>query len=139
MVKGFAVCKHQSIVCKIQIKGLRTEGEGGKRGLLTEEIGEMSYLLEAQAISDFRNIPVGLLQEYFCFLYQPGGDDFGGGLAGIFFQYLVQVVYVYAQGIGIILGRAQLEFLLRRFDGKLSFQQLGKDRRDPCVGIRLLV
>ena len=79
------VCELQSKVCEIQIPGLLSEGNGCERSLLLEEIREMGNLFEAQGVSNFRNIPVGLLEEDLGLLHDATADDIGGGFAGVFF------------------------------------------------------
>lgn len=44
----------------------------------------MRQLLEAQAVSNFGDIPIRLFEQDPCFLYQPACNMLGGGFAGVF-------------------------------------------------------
>ena len=78
-----------------KIKSLVTEGQGRYPRLLFKEIGEMRHFFEAQAVGNFGYIPGGLLQQDFGFLADAAGDNFSRGFACGFFQYFVQVIYMY--------------------------------------------
>ena len=70
-----------------------------------EEIGEMGHFLKAEAGRDFRDGPVGLLEQQFGFLNYPAANQVGGGAAGMFFEHHIDVVHVHRQPVGVILSR----------------------------------
>ena len=98
----------------------------GERGLAFEEIAEVRHIGKAQTIGDFRNVPVGLLQQYFGLLRHPTTNQGGGSAAGSFLQHPVEVVDVDGQQVGIVGGCPQAQLLLRRLERKLPFEQDGK-------------
>nr|GFC36749.1 hypothetical protein [Tanacetum cinerariifolium] len=90
----------------------------------------MRYFRKAQAVGNFRHRPTGVLQQRFGLLQQAARNEVGGGAAGGFFQHPVEVVDVHGQAVGVFAGRAQLQPLLGRVDGKLPLQQLDKQGAD---------
>ena len=55
----------------------------------------MGYFLEPEAITNFRDIPVGLFEQNLGFLNKPTANEFGGGFTRMLFQDLIEVINVY--------------------------------------------
>lgn len=70
-----------------------------------EEVVEMGHFGKAQGIGNFGHVPFAVLQQDFCLLQHPFGNDLGGGFLGRLFHGPVEVVYVDVQ-------------LLRKIGGK---------------------
>src|SRR5690606_33530251 len=98
--------------------------------LFFEKIGKMGDLFKAEAVGDFRDVPVCLFQEDLGFLDHTAADDLGGGFAGVFFQDFVEVVDVNGESFGVFPGGPQGQRLVGRFDGKLPFQQFDEQGND---------
>ena len=81
----------------------------------------MSHLVKSQSKGYFRNIPLGLFEQYFGFFGQAAVDDFGGASAGGFLQNLIQMIDVYAQTGRKVQRRFELNFLHYALNRKLSF------------------
>ena len=82
----------------------------------------MCHLFKSKAVSNFRDIPIGLFKQNFGFLNNPATNDVGGSFSGILFQYFIQMVDVHSKTVGIIFCRAQAQPLIRRFDRELAFK-----------------
>ena len=119
------------MVIQFKSYGARPEGHGRQGSVFAEEIGKIGDLIEAQTPADFGDRPVGLPEQNFGLLRDAALNGPGGGAARLLFQYLVQVVDMNGQPVGIILRRAEGKPLPGRFDGKLPFEQFDKQRRHP--------
>lgn len=107
--------------------------------MLLEEMVEMSGILKPETITDFRNIPVRVLEQHFGFIGHPVRDMVAGGLARGESYGAIQVIDVDGEVLGKIPGRTKRETLRGRLDGKLSFQKLTKHGRDPRIGVGMLI
>lgn len=62
-----------------------------------KKVGKMRHFFKTQCESDFRNVPLGLGQQYFCLLKNPATYDFACSFSRCFFQNSVEVIDVDAQ------------------------------------------
>ncbi len=93
----------------------------------------MRWLFKAEAITDLRYVPVGMLEQRLSF-----GNDaieymLRSRFAGCFLDCPVKMVHMHRQLLGKIIGRAQGKPLRGRLDGKLPFEQFRKYGRDPLL------
>ncbi len=77
---------------------------------------------KAQAVADFGNIPVSVLQQGFGFGYEAFKNQFGGGFAGHQAYGTVKVINMHVELLSKGFGRAHTELLRYRLYGKLAFQ-----------------
>ena len=83
----------------------------------------MRHLCKAQCIGDFGHIPPAVLQQDFCFLQNPFGDDLGGGFFCDGFDRPVQMIDVNVQLLRKFGGRAEVHFRVAFIKWKLALQQ----------------
>jgi hypothetical protein len=112
---------------------------GGEVGLFPEEIIEMAWFFEAEAIADHGNIPVGMFEKGLCLGEEASGDMFCRGLAGGLFDGPVQVIDMNGELAGVVFGGSQPKLLCGGFDGELSFQEFCEDGGDPGIGIGMVI
>ena len=114
-----------------------TEGAGGDLGVLFEEVNEVGTFFKAQAPGDLADIPIGMAEEIFCFLGESFGDMAGGRFSGCFPEGAVEMVYMYSHLRGVLGRGAKSDLLGGGLDGKLTFEEFRKQRRDAygSVGV----
>lgn len=82
----------------------------------------MRWFFETQAVADFSNIPVSVLQQGFGFGYEAFKNQFSSGFASHQAHSAVKVINMHVELLSKGFGRAHTELLRYGLDRKLAFQ-----------------
>lgn len=87
-----------------------------------KEIGKMGHFLKTQTERDFGNVPICVVEQYFGFLKYSCMDYRSCCAAGSLFEYFIEVVGMYGQALGKVIGGFQQQSLRWCVYRELSFQ-----------------
>lgn len=107
--------------------------------MLSEEVVEVSWFIEAQAVADLGDVPVAMPEQGSGFSSEPVSNVVGGGFTRCIAYASVEVIDMYGKLVGKVTRRPKGKPPGWRLDRKLSFEEFNKDGRQSRSGIGVLM